>query len=203
VASSYPSGLKIPFLLGAVPLSVGVFVFLLWVVTKWEWLPLAGVITLYGGCGSVLLGLALLAYWLRAMIRSGDLRRERLTVRAVLVACILLVNFPVAAGIVWAVVRIATTYTVTVLNHGVAPLRSAVISGGGVSVRFEIISPNGSATKRFHIVGDGTLRLSVEQDGQKLDFEVDGYVTNSLGGNKVVEIGHDGRVEVRDGHNGK
>jgi hypothetical protein len=196
----YPRELKSPFLLGAVPLAMGVSIFLLWLVTEWRWLPFLGILTLYGGCGAVLLGLAMLAYWFRARIRSGDLERERLTGRAVIVGCVLLVNFPAAAGIIWMTVRIATTYTVTVQNRGAAPLRSAVVSGGGVSVRFEEISPHSIATRRFHIVHDGTLNFSGEQNGKPMAIEVEGYVTNGAGGSKVIEVASDGTIEVRDGN---
>lgn len=93
-------------------------------------------------------------------------------------------------------ISIATVFAVTVHNHGAAPIRSALISGGGASVRFEI-SPNISVRRHFHIVHDGTLRFSGEQNGRQLDMEVESYVTNSSGGTKVIDVFPGGRVEVR------
>jgi hypothetical protein len=34
---------------GAVPLIAGILIFLLWLITHWNWLMMAGIITLYGG----------------------------------------------------------------------------------------------------------------------------------------------------------
>jgi hypothetical protein len=49
--------LKIPLLLGGVPLIVGLSLFLFWLVTRWSWLNLVGLFTLYAGLVSVLAGL--------------------------------------------------------------------------------------------------------------------------------------------------
>jgi hypothetical protein len=70
------------------------------------------------------------------------------------VAMVLVINFPVAGGILW------TAYNL------------------------ERIEPGASVTKRFHIVQDGGLIFSGEQSGQKLQIVIDSYVTNGLGGHK-------------------
>ena len=50
------SGLKIPLVFGTVPLTVGLSIFLFWLVTDWKWLQLIGIVTLCVGFGSVLAG---------------------------------------------------------------------------------------------------------------------------------------------------
>ncbi|SIO67317.1 hypothetical protein SAMN05444166_8332 [Singulisphaera sp. GP187] len=38
---------KISLICGATPLFVGIAIFLLWLITRWDWLMAAGLLTLY------------------------------------------------------------------------------------------------------------------------------------------------------------
>src|SRR5436190_1014646 len=181
------SGLKIPLVFGTVPLTVGLSIFLFWLVTDWKWLQLIGIVTLCVGFGSVLAGLVCLGIWTLKMVRSGDWSRDRLMGQMIFVAVVLVVNFPVSGGILWTTFNLETRYTVIIRNHAPAAIQLAAITGGGVSLEIGRIQPGASITKKFHIVHDGTLVFSGEQSGRKLQVVVDSYVTNGGGGHKQID----------------
>ena len=192
---------KVPLVFGAAPLTIGISMFLLWLITGWQWLELVGIFVLYTGFASVVSGLVLLALWVLRRIRSGDWAREQLMGRTIFAAIVLVINFPAAGLILWTTYNLSTRYTVVVRNYGSASIESGAITGGGVSLEIGSIEPGASVTKRFHVGHDGTLRFSGEQGGRKLQMVVDDYVTNDGGGQKQIDIFPDGTVQVRS--NGK
>jgi hypothetical protein len=191
------SGLKIPLVFGAVPLTVGLSIFLFWLVTDWKWLQFIGLVTLCLGFGSVLAGFVYLGIWVLKMVRSGSWSRDRLMGQMLVVAVVLAANFPVACGILWTVYNLETRYTVVIRNHAPAALELAAITGGGVSLEIGRIRPGASITKEFRIVHDGTLVFSGEQSGRKLQVVVDSYVTNGSGGHKQIDVSPGGITEVQ------
>jgi hypothetical protein len=115
----------------------------------------------------------------------------------IFVAIVLVLNIPVAGGILWTTYYLETRYTVVVRNHSSAAIQSAAITGGGVELEIGRIEPGASIRKKFHIVHDGTLVFSGEQTGRKLQMVIDSYVTNGGGGYKQVDVSADGMTEVR------
>jgi hypothetical protein len=105
------SWLLAPFVLGAAPLTVGLSIFLFWLVTGWMWLQFAGLLTLYAGFGLVVVGLVWSVIWTLKMIFSGNWSRERLT-QMIFVAVILVINFPVAWGIIWTAIHLENRHLV-------------------------------------------------------------------------------------------
>jgi len=192
---------KVPPVFVDAPLTIGMSAFLLWLITGWQWLELVGIFVLYTGFASVVSGLVLLALWVLRRIHSGDWAREQLMGRTIFAAIVLVINFPVAGLIVWTAYNLSTRYTVVVHNYGSASIESGAITGGGVSLDLGPIDPGASVTKWFHIGQKGTLMLSGEQGGRKLQIVVDDYVTNGGGGQKKIDIFPDGTVQVRS--NGK
>ena len=85
---------------GALPLTIGIGILALWLVTRWPWLMVAGAYTILAGLAFVVLGVIALArfYWLA---RSSSLPRPRLRRLLAAGACLLLVNCPAAAGAVY------------------------------------------------------------------------------------------------------
>jgi hypothetical protein len=97
--------------------------FLVWLVTGWMWLQLAGLLTLEVGFASVLVGLVWLVIWALRTILSRAWSRERL-IQMIFVAVILVINFAVAGGILWTVSYLETRHlvypsvTVPLLRYG-------------------------------------------------------------------------------------
>jgi hypothetical protein len=188
--------LKTPLLLGGAPLAAGISVFLLWACTRWQWLILVGLCVLCAGLVSVIAGLIGVGIAITKMVRTG-FRSRRLMANAAIVAMILTVNFPVAGGIVWSVINLLTQYRVVVRNQASEPIERAALNVGGISVPIGEIKPGASVTRKFYITGDGTLIFSGELNRKQLNTVVEGYVTNSVGGDKEIRVFMDGAIDVR------
>src|SRR4051794_30275650 len=93
-------------LCGAVPLVTGCGIFILWCGTGWDWLQLAGLLTIYAGVVAVLLGLVfLLAYVVERSARQ-ELWRPASLAAVLAVLGLFGLNFPACAAIIGAVERI-------------------------------------------------------------------------------------------------
>src|SRR6185312_7690842 len=140
---------RVAMICGAVPLLVGLAIFLLWLITRWGWLMLAGVFTLYAGVVAVALGIIGLAM-------SPEVRRARPRLAC---AALLLVNFPVAFAICYAAVAVKTGYTVVVHNDSQKSLDRVRVSGGGCDVSFGTIPPGASVHRTMRFRQDGRLEF--------------------------------------------
>jgi hypothetical protein len=167
-------------------------------LTRWDWLFVAGMLAIIAGLFVFLFGIACLAAS-RLDRPSGETagsRRESL--RRITALLILLSNFPVAASIVVAVDTILTRYVVAIVNHSSVPLDNVVVSGGGVEIEFGSVAPGATAERWFHIRTDGELVFRARRGGEGVDGTIEGYVTGSQGGEMDVTFIHDGSFEVRD-----
>ncbi|MBL4883484.1 MAG: hypothetical protein JKY95_02975 [Planctomycetaceae bacterium] len=174
---------------GAVPLICGISIFLLWLLTRWEWLMGAGLITLGVGIVLFLIGiLSLFVYW-----TSGD-RDKRNNTMARFCAGLLLINFPVAGLIVVAFVSVINCYTVVVHNDSPEVIRNINISGGGCEALIDSIPPNGSARRSFWIQYDGEIVFQASSKSHVYREVVDDYVTNGMGGRTEVTVEPDGTI---------
>lgn len=187
---------RVALICGASPLLVGVSVFLLWLVTRWDWLMAAGMLTLYGGVAIFLVGALALARFCWLAFRSPDPRGRRPWLSALACAGLLLVNVPVAGGIVAAAIAIETRYTVVVHNTSPQPLESVRVFGGGCDESLGSIPPGGFARRSFWIQRDGELRFRALRGAVIHTKTIDGYVTNNMGGHTTVTVHPDGTVSV-------
>ena len=190
--------LRLAFLCGITPLTVGVAVFLTWWLTRWHWLMAAGIATLYGGLLLACIGTICLVAFAWTSVRGRPASRRQTIRQALPVAGVLAVNVPVAVGIIAAAIYLETRYIVTIVNDSPAAVDSFVVSGGGVSVDFGPVPPKSKTHRSFFIKSDGTLMGIGKQDSRSIKVFIDSYVTNNLGGNKLVKIKPDGTLEVTD-----
>ncbi len=119
------------------------------------------------------------------------------TRRIVAVACLLLVNFPVAFGVAGAAIHIETRYTVEVRNETSSVIHRVEVWGGGVQVTFGSIPAGESREKGFHFTEDGELGYRLVHDGKEHGGTVEGYVTGGQGGRRTLVVEPDGEVSVR------
>lgn len=184
---------------GATPLLVGLSIFFLWLFTHWQWLMIAGILTLAAGPVMFVFGLLNLAHFVGLARREPNLAPRRLRPAMFCSGSLLLANLPAAAGILAAVIAIETAYTVTVHNASGRPLEDVQVRGGGCDVFFGSIPPGGMARRSFWIRDDG--ELAFHATGGPVTYSVaniSGYVTNGQGGQRTVTVNPDRSIIVTD-----
>ncbi|MFI5403179.1 MAG: hypothetical protein ACHQ1G_09595 [Planctomycetota bacterium] len=97
---------RLALLCGALPLVVGVSVFLLWLVTRADGLMLLGFFVLCGGLAFFAVGVLALGRFCWLAFREPQLP-ARFWAATIACALLLLSNFPVAGAIIYAVDAIA------------------------------------------------------------------------------------------------
>ncbi len=111
---------------------------------------------------------------------------------------LLLANFPVAAAIVLTVIHLETTFFVTARNLSNKTMHTFKLTAPGVDVELGPIKPGQKKKTSFQVHADGTLRFSAVQDDRQIEGTVEGYVTNGMGGRKIIEIRDGGQYAVLD-----
>lgn len=186
---------RVALICGAFPLFVGVSIFMLWLITRWDWLMVAGIYTIYGGVAIFLVGVIALARFCWLAFRTPDLPRRRLWLSTLGCAGLLLLNFPVAGGVAAAVIAIETRYTVVVHNLSQQPLTDVRVFGGGCDESLGAIPPGGMVRRSFWIQGQGVLKFHALSGAGAYTRKL-GYVTHNMGGHTTVRINPDGTISV-------
>jgi hypothetical protein len=183
---------------GASPLLVGVSIFVLWLLTRWDLLMIAGILTL--AAGPVLCAFAFLnlSHFLWLARREPDLSPRRRRLAVFWCGSLLLANFPVAVGIIYAVIEIESAYTVVIHNGSAQPLDGVRVGGGGCDVYFGSIPPQGVARRSFWIQHDGELSFHATSGTIFYALSPLGYITNGAGGYRTINVNPDRTILVTD-----
>ena len=187
---------RVALICGALPLLVGISIFLLWLLTRWDWLMLAGLFTLYGGLAIFLIGSISLGRFCWLAFRATELSQRRLWISTLGCAALLLSNFPAAVAIIATGIAIETRYTVVVHNASSEPVSDVQVFGGGCEANFGTIAPGETAERSFWIQRDGTLKMCAVIDSKTHTNVVDGYVTHNQGGHVKIRINSDGEISI-------
>ncbi len=191
---------RIALACGALPLLVGVSIFVLWTATRSTWLMAAGLYTVYAGMAVVLVGGIALARYYRTASRAAGVSPRRLRLSTCAAGLLLLSNFPVAGGIIAAVIAIETCYTVVVHNASNEPLDDVRVFGGGCDESLGRIPPGDTAQESFWIDEDGQLEFRARRAAAVHQAVIDWYVSNNLGGHTVVTVNADGTITAENRH---
>lgn len=187
---------QVALICGALPLLVGILIFLMWFITRWNWLMMAGMFTLFGGVAVFFIGAIALVCFFWLAFRTPELPRRRLWLSTLGCAALLLSNFAVAGGITASVIAIETRYTVVVHNTSQLPLSGVRVFGGGCEADFGTIPPNGIIRRSFWIQHDGELEFRAVSGATTHSQTIDGYVTRNMGGHTTVNINPDAMISV-------
>lgn len=182
---------------GVFPLTVGSLIYFAWRITRWDWLPAAGLITVFVGFAFFCVGLISLALFTYRRYRRGDSPAGRLEVQAILGLAALLINFPVAAIYAHSAIRLMTQYYLNVVNESKAPIDRFVLHGPNVNFDLAPIPAGGHVIRSFRFRGDGTLTFEASQQQHSFRGEIEGYVTGSMGGSTTLTIRPDRTVSIR------
>ena len=187
---------RLALVCGAFPLLIGVSIFVLWLITRWDWLMMAGIFTFYGGVAVFLVGVLALAHYCWLAFRMPNIPRRRLWLSTLACAGLLLLNFPVAGGIAAAAIAIETCYTVVVHNASHQPLENVRVFGGGCDAHLGAIPPGSTVRQSFWIKHEGELEFRALGGTTSYEKTIDGYVTNSMGGHTTVTINANGTISL-------
>lgn len=183
---------QVALLCGAVPLLVGISVFLLWVATRQDWLMGAGAFVLFAGFAFFMVGVVALVRYCVLAFLAPDLP-PRFWASTIACAVLLLSNFPAAGAIIWKVLELESRYTVVLENESDEALEDVRIVGRGrVYAALATIPPGEAATRSFQIAHEGPLEVEVGG----VTTTIEGYVTGSQGGHAIVTFKGRGRVSV-------
>jgi hypothetical protein len=190
---------RVAIICGALPLIVGTSVFLLWFATGWEWLPIAGILTIYAGVFLFAVGVCVLGYQLWAARTAIDLRRGRLWIAVSVCAILMLGNFPAALGLMALALEVVSAeYVVQIDNRTKLPLGEIRVFGGGLDEDYKDIAPDAELLKRFWIKQDGDLKFEAVSNGHKIQAVIENGVTRYKPGHKTITVMADGQIEVSD-----
>jgi hypothetical protein len=90
---------------GVMPMATGTAIWLLWVRTRWDWLQLAGLLTLIIGLGLFLWGVLHVLVYLNIALRNPLSGRVGVVLEGLTALAVLIANFPVASAILGDVFR--------------------------------------------------------------------------------------------------
>ncbi|MGV3755088.1 MAG: hypothetical protein ACO1QS_06875 [Verrucomicrobiota bacterium] len=190
-----PRLLKLAFLCGALPLFIGTLIFLTWLITRWDWLMLAGLVTIFLGLVCFVMGVVGLSIHLYRMGQIAPPERQRQNWLALITACLLIINFPAAYFYTNWASDISTRYTLIVVNESGQHMKSVMVTAPGVKREFGPIQPGGQVKRHLNFFGDGRMDFkawaSTETSGV-----IDGYAMGSMGGQKVLRLKPDGAYAI-------
>ncbi|MCD6050362.1 MAG: hypothetical protein K0Q55_1765 [Verrucomicrobia bacterium] len=192
-----PRLLKLAFLCGVLPLVTGTLVFLTWLVTRWDWLMLAGLITIFLGLVWFVMGAICLSIHLHRRGQIAPPERRRQNWLAFTTAGLLLVNFPAAYYYTAWASGISTRYTLIVVNESGQHMESVMVSAPGVKREFGPIQAGGQVKRHLNFFGDGRMDFKAKASTETAGM-IDGYAMGSMGGKKVVRLKPDGAYTVDD-----
>jgi hypothetical protein len=191
--------LKGALICGIIPLIVGMFIFVCWVITQWVWLTYAGIVWLFIGTAAVLVGIGLLVVYICVAVRAGHVRGRRLASQAAGIIGLYLANFAIASIVVvgvMTVMNLAARYTVTIINETHTVLDEARLRGPFIHVEYGSIAPGSEVSRTFLIQQDGSLVLTGKLGDKQLEETVVHYVTSGVVGRDRVTIKPGGEVQV-------
>lgn len=157
----------------------------------------AGIITLVAGFISFCIGAVALGRFCWLSIRNSPSGRAGIWLKALLSAGLLVINFPVAGVILNRVVVIKTRYTVQIRNDSSQPLHEVRVYGGGVEERFGTVGTAAAQRRDFWIQQDGELMLEMKLGPTLVQTNIDGYVTQNLGGDVRVTVNADSSISIK------
>jgi hypothetical protein len=183
-------------LCGTIPLTFGTLIYFTWRATRWSWLPGAGLLTILWGLLLFVVGLICLAKYVARESRVERPRRVPLGHQAMLVAGLLVANFPVAAFYAGSAIDLMSRFMVQIINESGNTIDSFVLIGPGVNVEAGPISPADRAQCSLEFLGDGKLDFAAIQRDYQFNGRLADYVTVGWGTEITVRVKPEGKFEV-------
>jgi len=185
---------RIALVCGALPLVTGISIFLLWLLTRWQWLMIAGFITVIGGIALFLTGVVMLANYCWIAFRTPGLSKRRVWWLSAGSTVLLFSNFVAAGGIIRIVIGLETRYVVSVRNDSSQPLMNVMLTGGGCDIRFGTVPSGGFEVCSAWIPNEGKLEFRATGPSGEQTQILNRHAADEVPGNFVVTISASGKV---------
>lgn len=170
---------------GIMPIFVGVLVFLVWYFFRLDFLLVTGLFVIYGGIAIVIVGMIfLIMYEVRYRAASGRFDFKK----GIISAGIMIANIPIAIFVSALAIGIMTQYTLTVLNDSGTNIQDVVVMAPNFRVNTGDIPAGEIRVVKLHFQRDGELTFEVHFETQSLQGNIEGYVTNGMGGRSTLII---------------
>jgi hypothetical protein len=192
-----PRLIKIAIACGAIPLVAGTAIYFTWRVTRWESLMALGMLNIFVGLALFAVGAGCLLFQSMRDESSSGQQPIDAGLQNLLVACLLLVNFPAALVYGLSAMEVMSRYTLQISNDSGRPVERFSLSGPNLKVDLGEIPVGAMIENVVDFRGEGQLLFSAEIDGEVIDGIVDGYVSSGIGGDTKLRLLPDAKFEVQ------
>ncbi len=160
----------------------------MWVLTRYPFLVLLGILPLYVIVPVNLFTLLILIS--EAIIRRGNPEFRAASGKDLWVTVgLLLVAYPLAFGYFWAAYQIMSTSRLTVINNSGRDIQGVVVIDPKRNIKhIGSISTGKKVKYRFIAKGEGSVRLIFQGQPAGQECVALGYVTSGMGQSGIVEI---------------
>lgn len=178
---------------GLIPLVFGCLIFITWLISRADWLALAGVYTIMAGLMLFVFGLLFLViYWIKER-KFGNAYPIK---RSLISLGILLLNFPVLLLILYFHDYISNTVTVRVVNNFPFAITDMTLFERDHLCVYPPIAPGQEVIEHFHFKFEGSIHYRLSLAGSKKEGIAFGYVSSGTSNSTVMVITEDGEVEA-------
>ena len=181
---------------GAIPLLTGTAIYWTWRVMRWEALPRLGLLTVLIGTVFFVVGIIHLGrYWSHAPRRDANANSWH-GIRSLLVAALLIANFPIAGFYAISAVDHMSDYFLHIANISDQNIDSLTLVGPGVTTMIGPIRSGEETSVTLRFAGEGPLHFQTQLSQELLQGELDAYVCGGLGGETSLRLLPNGRFDV-------
>ena len=180
---------------GLLPLIVGIAVFSVWLLTRWDWLMFAGLYTI--GIGLILFVGGLISL----LIASRRARQQGIPYKQknLLILGVLLINFPVALAMMFYAHHLMTIYDVLIINELGTPLNQIILTDpAGEHYAINDVAAHSQTHHEFHFGGEGSVSYEIKSAPIEQSGVLVGYITSGLGGQVTMRIDYEGKVTASE-----
>jgi hypothetical protein len=184
---------KLSLTSGLIPLATGCLIFFSWLVTRADWLMLAGIYNIITGLALFVCGLFfLLVYGQNERKLNNGYPLERTLISL----GVLLFNFPAAVLALYSAEYIISSSTATVINSSSFEVTDMVLIEREQSYPFPSIAPGQEVTEHFHFKYEGTVGYKLYLDSSVKTGVMFDYVTSGMGEKATMVINSDNAIEI-------
>ncbi len=182
---------------GGAPLVFGIFIFVMWVYTRYEFLEMMGFFNIFAGIICVLVAFVCMLVCTVMQIKEKT-SLKKLFLKTFLVILIILSNFPAAGAFLGCVSFLVKPYTLYVANHSNSVVDDIMFTGPGDESKIEHMEPNKIFVLHLSFKGQGELKYSFKINAEApLAGIVDNYVSNgSNGRSSLLRINQNGQIDL-------